>query len=653
MRERETRTSENKYLESNSYLGSTSFGSRACPKNISSIMAYFRSGKVIQMMKRIIVATLLILTLNSTTSLSISSSQAELASNSMSSMQDRQLSESITGYRFIWDTQGIDKTRDIVSDVVGLHESDGRYNAFQNEDTGVVSYGKYQFTLMSEMNSLFNVLKLYTDNSQTQTSKHIKDDYLNRVAEKDQTLKDDNSFRLLLKDAASEYAMKKAQEDVFIRDYYEPAKNRAAADGVTSALGILFYTDTLVQAGLKGIDIIRSGLAFSALYVNPESISKSISYSKMNIEPISYSKMNIEPISDVNVRFPPIIKKTDAKEQEKLHSFGVNRQQYYSDIAAKKRKEATKLRDEGKIEEANSRETTASMLEFDISHGRVIYLMRLVDDDNLNLKRGDANNQIKIGDDKIDVIDSPPRKMEEAIFNDKMRSKFHPKISLSKISSTEPNAGDLITKSSSGHKLSTAKQTTKILKTPIKIQGTINRNNINPSSSGHKLSTAKQTTKILKTPIKIQGTINRNNINPSSSGHLINVNSAYRQPNQFTGVGAVKGVMNGAPNLQNQPNSWQMNPENLIRQTGSTAFTGVGAVKGVMNGAPNLQNQLYSFNQQRLIQDTQNQLYNLHQKLANQRQIQDAQNQRGVLGNVFRPIDAGPARDRSLEGFKR
>jgi hypothetical protein len=115
------------------------------------------------------------------------------------------------------------------------------------DDTGIGTYGKYQFTVAS--GNLQKVLGLYTRNSQTDTSGKLKD-YLNNINQGKLTLESlrtDVTFESLLIQAASEEAMKDAQEEVFTENFYNEVKSDADTDKVTSALAIAILCDTKIN----------------------------------------------------------------------------------------------------------------------------------------------------------------------------------------------------------------------------------------------------------------------------------------------------------------------------------------------------------------------------------------------------------------------
>lgn len=237
-----------------------------------------------------------------------------------------------------------DQAQKMAFDITGSFEG-GKPNSLQTYDAGIISYGMHQATLAS--GSLYNVLERYTELSKTSNSEGISK-YLLRVESRDITLRNDEVFLNLLRDAASESAMVQAQNEIFSKHYYEPAKDKAATDGVTSPLGIAIYYDTNIQGGLE---YIRRATNENFIQSTPT-------------------------------------------EQEWLSSFLDERRNYLLAVADNKRKE-------GLENDAKYLENSAS------SKGRLGVLENLVDAGNLNLDQGDSNQQISLGIfGKIYTIDS-------------------------------------------------------------------------------------------------------------------------------------------------------------------------------------------------------------------------------------------------------
>jgi hypothetical protein len=175
--------------------------------------------------------------------------------------------------------------------------------------------------------------------------------YIPRVKSKDSSLKSDTAFLKLLKDAAIESAMEQAQNEIFSQNYYEPAKQKASADGVTSALGIAIYYDTSIQGGLENVRKTTKERFLQGTHT----------------------------------------------EQEWLSAFLDERKNYLMDVAESKRKK-------GLVNDAGYLENAAS------SKGRVGVLQDLVESGNLDLKQGNNDQQITLGIfGSISTIDSKYR----------------------------------------------------------------------------------------------------------------------------------------------------------------------------------------------------------------------------------------------------
>lgn len=136
----------------------------------------------------------------------------------------------------------------IANDIVGAFEG-GKAGKLNLKDQGIISYGKHQATLAG--GALFSILKRYTELSKGETAARLAS-YLDRVKKKDESLSRDQVFIQLLKDAARDPEMSQAQDEIFAKEYWVPAKKAAAAAGVTSALGHVLFYDAHVHSGAKG-----------------------------------------------------------------------------------------------------------------------------------------------------------------------------------------------------------------------------------------------------------------------------------------------------------------------------------------------------------------------------------------------------------------
>lgn len=125
------------------------------------------------------------------------------------------------------------------------------YAAYQNEDAGVVSYGRFQFTLAS--GSLFSVLDKYLSLEQEGdfAAGKLRTLYLDRVRERDESLRSDRPFRSLLQQAATSPAMQLAQDRIATDLYWERVQEQSIQPrGITTALGQAFLFDAGIQHGV-------------------------------------------------------------------------------------------------------------------------------------------------------------------------------------------------------------------------------------------------------------------------------------------------------------------------------------------------------------------------------------------------------------------
>jgi carboxypeptidase C (cathepsin A)/subtilisin family serine protease len=137
----------------------------------------------------------------------------------------------------------------IANDITGAFEG-GKTDTLNLYDLGIISYGKHQATLAS--GTLYGILRRYTELSKSQSAVKMSS-YLERVNRGDESLREDAEFVRLLKDAAKDPEMERAQDEEFSRQYWEPAKARAAKGNVKSALGHVIFYDTRVQGGLEQV----------------------------------------------------------------------------------------------------------------------------------------------------------------------------------------------------------------------------------------------------------------------------------------------------------------------------------------------------------------------------------------------------------------
>ncbi|MEO0563391.1 MAG: chitosanase [Chloroflexota bacterium] len=142
-----------------------------------------------------------------------------------------------------------DRVVRVALDITATFE--GGYSSYQANpnDKGIISYGRFQFTLAH--GALFKVLNEYLKNSSTETATALKSDYLGRVGNKDATLVGDNTFKALLRAAAKEVAMQNAQNKIAKEKYWDIIMELSAGPrGIVTPLGQALMLDMGINHGV-------------------------------------------------------------------------------------------------------------------------------------------------------------------------------------------------------------------------------------------------------------------------------------------------------------------------------------------------------------------------------------------------------------------
>lgn len=125
----------------------------------------------------------------------------------------------------------------------------GGYGSYQNFDRGIVSYGRFQFTLAA--GSLATVLSRYLAASTSPAAEQLRQRFHQRVNARDGSLRQDMELRTLLLQAANEEAMQIVQDAVATELYWERALNLSAVPrGIQTPLGLMFVFDTAINHGI-------------------------------------------------------------------------------------------------------------------------------------------------------------------------------------------------------------------------------------------------------------------------------------------------------------------------------------------------------------------------------------------------------------------
>lgn len=125
---------------------------------------------------------------------------------------------------------------------------EGGYSSYQNHDRGIVSYGRFQFTLAS--GALFGVLSRYVADATTDTARQLREQYLSRVERHDERLRNDDKLRRLLEAAASDPIMQRAQDAAAREQYWDLVQELSIQPrGVQTALGQALLFDMAINHG--------------------------------------------------------------------------------------------------------------------------------------------------------------------------------------------------------------------------------------------------------------------------------------------------------------------------------------------------------------------------------------------------------------------
>ncbi len=126
----------------------------------------------------------------------------------------------------------------------------GSYDTYQNYDAGIVSFGRFGFTLAS--GSLFSVLDRYLSKATTSVAARLRTQYLQRVQNHDATLRNDTTLRDLLIASAADPLMQAAQDDVATELYWDLVQSLSVQPrNLVLALSQAFLFDTAINHGAR------------------------------------------------------------------------------------------------------------------------------------------------------------------------------------------------------------------------------------------------------------------------------------------------------------------------------------------------------------------------------------------------------------------
>jgi hypothetical protein len=110
-----------------------------------------------------------------------------------------------------------DRVRHAAFNITEAFEGSG-YASFQNFDSGIISYGRFQFTLAGS--GLFSVLQKFTRDAHSSIAQELHASYLDRVRHHDPNLRHDPRLKQLLLEAANDPVMQAAQDATATENYW-------------------------------------------------------------------------------------------------------------------------------------------------------------------------------------------------------------------------------------------------------------------------------------------------------------------------------------------------------------------------------------------------------------------------------------------------
>lgn len=123
----------------------------------------------------------------------------------------------------------------------------GGYASYQTFDSGIVSYGRFQFTLAA--GSFQTVITRYTERASGPTADGLRA-YLPRIAAKEESLRKDDGLKTLCKEAAKDPIMQQIQDEVATEGYWQAVIELSIAPrSIQSALGHALIFDMAINHG--------------------------------------------------------------------------------------------------------------------------------------------------------------------------------------------------------------------------------------------------------------------------------------------------------------------------------------------------------------------------------------------------------------------
>jgi hypothetical protein len=127
------------------------------------------------------------------------------------------------------------------------------YDSYQNYDSGIVSFGRFQFTLAS--GSLEKVLARYLDKASGPSPTLLRAKFFARVQARDPALREDTGFQKLLLGLAADPVMQAAQDSYATETFWNTVmKTSMLPRGIKTPLGQAFIFDMAINHGAWGAE---------------------------------------------------------------------------------------------------------------------------------------------------------------------------------------------------------------------------------------------------------------------------------------------------------------------------------------------------------------------------------------------------------------
>lgn len=142
----------------------------------------------------------------------------------------------------------LERVRRAAFAITEVFEGGHGYASYQNYDSGVISYGRFQFTL--DAGSLGTVVSRFLERSNSPVANELRN-YQQRIVSRDHSLRNDGRLKELLLAASTEDEMKRVQNEIATEAYWNRMLEISAQPrGVQSPLGLALLFDIAINFGV-------------------------------------------------------------------------------------------------------------------------------------------------------------------------------------------------------------------------------------------------------------------------------------------------------------------------------------------------------------------------------------------------------------------